>query len=67
MKIIIIECTAEELRANRTVMDSITEVLSGFTRSLAGIDLDNEQVAEVLSKMNEEEEAENDETREKID
>ena len=58
MKVIMIECTAEELRANRTVMDSITEALSGFTRSLAGIDLDNEQVAKVLNKMNEEEEAE---------
>jgi len=58
MKVIMIECTAEELRANRTVMDSITEALSGFTRSLAGIDLDNKQVAEVLGKMNEEEELE---------
>ena len=58
MKIIMIECTAEELRANRTVMDSITEALSGFTRSLAGIDLDNAQIAEVLGKMNEEEEIE---------
>lgn len=56
MKVIMIECTAEELRANRTVMDSITEALSGFTRSLAGIDLDNAQIAEVLGKMNEEEE-----------
>ena len=59
MKAMMIECTAEELRANRTVMDFITEAFSGFTRSLAGVDLDNEQVAEVLSKMNEEEEIEN--------
>lgn len=58
MKIIMIECTAEELRANRTVMDSITEALSGFTRRLTGVDLDNEQVAEVLGKMGEEEETE---------
>jgi hypothetical protein len=58
MKVIMIECIAEELRANRTVMDSITEALSGFTRSLAGIDLNNEQVAEVLEKMNEEKEIE---------
>lgn len=58
MKIIMIECTAEELRANRTVMDSITEALSGFTRRLTGVDLDNEQAAEVLGKMGEEEETE---------
>lgn len=58
MKIIMIECTAEELRANRTVMDSITEALSGFTRSFMGIDLDNEQVAEALGKMNKKEDAE---------
>ena len=58
MKAMMIECTAEELRANRTVMDSITEAFSGFTRSLVGVDLDNAQVAEVLGKMNEEEDAE---------
>lgn len=58
MKAMMIECTAEELRANRTVMDSITEALSGFTRSLVGVDLDNEQVTEALARMNEEEETE---------
>ena len=58
MKVMMLECTAEELRANRTVMDSITEAFSGFTRSLAGVDLDNEQVTEVLARMNEEEETE---------
>lgn len=58
MKIIMIECTAEELRANRTVMDSITEAISGFTRNFAGVDLNSTQVAEVLEKMNEEEESE---------
>ena len=58
MKAMMIECTAEELRANRTVMDSITEAFSGFTRSLVGVDLNNEQVTEVLARMNEEEETE---------
>lgn len=58
MKIIMIECTAEELRANKTVMDSITEALSGFTRSFVGVDLDSSQAAEVLRKMNKEEETE---------
>jgi hypothetical protein len=53
-----IECTAEELEANKTIADSITEALSKFTRRLVGIDLDNEQAAEVLRKMNKEEETE---------
>lgn len=58
MKIIMIECTAEELEANKTIADSITEALSKFTRRLVGIDLDSSQVAEALKKMNKEEEAE---------
>jgi hypothetical protein len=58
MKIIMIECTAEELEANKTIADSITEALSKFTRRLVGIDLDSSQAAEVLRKMNKEEETE---------
>lgn len=58
MKIIMIECTAEELEANKTIADSITEALSKFTRRIAGIDLDNAQAVEVLRKMNKEEETE---------
>lgn len=58
MKVMMLECTAEELRANRTVMDSVTEAFSGFTRSLVGVDLDNAQVAEALARMNEEGDAE---------
>lgn len=58
MKILIVECTAEELRANRTVMDSLTEALSGFTRSLAGVDLTPEQTAKALAKAAEKEEQE---------
>ena len=58
MKIIMIECTAEELEANKTIADSITEALSKFTRRLVGIDLDSSQAAEVLRKINKEEEAE---------
>lgn len=58
MKILIVECTAEELRANRTVMDSLTEALSGFTRSLAGVDLTPEQTAEALARAAEKEEQE---------
>lgn len=55
MKILIIECDAEELSANRTVLDSITDMISGFTRRFAGIDLTPEQVADGISKMNNEE------------
>lgn len=51
MKILIVECTAEELRANRTVMDSLTEALSGFTRNLVGVDLTPEQTVEALANM----------------
>jgi len=53
-----IECTAEELEANKTIADSITEALSKFTRRLVGIDLDSSQAAEVLREMNKEEETE---------
>lgn len=58
MKILIVECTAEELRANRTIMDSITEALSGYTRSLAGVDLTPEQTVEAFAKAAEKEEQE---------
>lgn len=50
MKILLLECDAEELRANRTVMDTITEALSGFTRAFAGIDLDPEAVAKYMNE-----------------
>lgn len=50
MKILLIECDAEELRANRTVMDTITEALSGFTRSFAGFDLNPEAVAKYMNE-----------------
>ena len=50
MKILIIECDAEELRANRTVMETITEVLSGFTRPFAGVDLNPENVEKYMAE-----------------
>lgn len=37
MKIMIIECTAEELSANRTVMDNINRALNRFTDSFCGV------------------------------
>ena len=56
MKILMIDCTAEELRANRTVMDNITEALSSFTRNLCGVDLSGDQIVNAMENMNEEEE-----------
>lgn len=56
MKILIVDCTAEELRANRTVMDSLTEALSGFTRSLVGVNLSPESLAKLTEEDDEEEE-----------
>lgn len=61
MKILIVECTAEELRANRTIMDSLNEVLSGVTRSFVGIDLTPEQTAEALANMAKNEDQEEEE------
>ena len=40
MKILIIECNAEELRANRTIIDTLNEALSNFTRPMFGVDFD---------------------------
>lgn len=37
MTIIMIEATAEELQANRTVMDNVNEVLNKFTERLCGV------------------------------
>lgn len=38
MKILILECTAKELSANKTVMDSLIGALNRFTNSFCGID-----------------------------
>ena len=54
MKIIMIECTAEELRANRTVADSITDALSTFTENLVGVRLNSSQLAQALAESNNE-------------
>lgn len=37
MKMILIECDAEELRANRTVMDSVTNALNNFASNMFGV------------------------------
>lgn len=56
MKLMLIECNAEELRANRTILDGIAEALGSFTRAFAGVDLPPDQLAQVMKKINEEEE-----------
>ena len=61
MKVIMIEATAEELKANRTIMDSITDALSTFSQSLVGINLGKDSIINALADMSE------DNTEEQID
>lgn len=58
MKLMLIECNAEELRANRTVLDGISEAIGSFTRALAGVELPPNAFAEALKKYDSEEEIE---------
>lgn len=58
MKIIMIEATAEELRANRTVLDTLTDTLSTFSQSLVGVNLSKDAVAKYLKDMSEDDEEE---------
>lgn len=53
MKIIMIEATAEELRANRTVMDTINDVFRRFTSKLCGVN--NANLANIMNSESEEE------------
>ena len=55
MKIMMIECNAEELRANRTVMDSIVDAMNNFTGNLFGVNKID------WSKLNEYQESEDNE------
>ena len=54
MKVIMIEATAEELRANRTVLDTLTDALSGFTQNLVGINVSKDALVKTLANMSEE-------------
>lgn len=58
MKIIMIEATADELRANRTVLDSITDALSTFSQSLVGVNLSKDAIVKCLEDMSEDDEEE---------
>lgn len=53
MKIMLLECDAEELRANRTVLDSIVDAIGAFTQSFAGIS--GEKVLEAMQNYSVEE------------
>lgn len=56
MKLMILECNEEELRANRTVLDGIAEAIGSFTRALAGVDLPPDKLAKIIEKADIEEE-----------
>lgn len=54
-----IEATAEELRANRTVMDSINEALNRFADNLCGVN--NIDFAKAMMNMDSEDSEESEE------
>ena len=54
MKIIYIECNAEEMRANRSVIDCLTEAFSGITRAICGVEADEETIKGMISETGEE-------------
>lgn len=59
MKIIMIEATAEELKANRTLMDGITDAVNNFAQALVGpVRLSSAEIAEALAKAEAEEDPE---------
>lgn len=55
MKIIMIEATAEELRANRTVMDTINDAFRNFTNNLCGVNNLDLNFADISNSESEEE------------
>lgn len=64
MKIIYIECDAEEMRANRTVLDNVSVAFSSIARTLAGVAVTPEQVASALNARSDNDD---DETEEESD
>lgn len=56
MTIIMIEATAEELEANRTVMDNVNAVLSKFADRLFGVN--NIDYSKIMGAISEQEDAE---------
>lgn len=57
MTIIMIEATAEELSANRSVMDNISDVLNTFANRICGIDarINRCDIAQALAEEESEE------------
>ncbi len=58
MKVIYIECDAEELKANRTMLDNLAEVFSEITRAIGGVDVTPEMIAKDYEDSEENEESE---------
>lgn len=58
MKVIYIECNAEELKANRTMLDNLAETFSAITRAIGGIDVTPEMIAKDYEDSEESEEEE---------
>lgn len=44
MRLLILECNAEELKANRTVLDNVSDAISSFTEALCGAKIDLSKV-----------------------
>lgn len=59
MKVIYIECDAEELKANRTMLDNLADTFSAITRAIGGVDITPEMIAKAY-----EDGAENEESKE---
>ncbi len=55
MKMLLIECDADELKANRTVLDSIADAIGGFAQSFAGLNLSNQKIIDAMNNYNPEE------------
>ena len=52
MKILILECTAEELKANKTVMDNVLDAINSFVGSFSGVNLSNSDLLKAISEDN---------------
>ena len=51
MKVIYIECDEYELKANRTILDSVTDAISNITRAINGTEVSEEAVERALVTM----------------
>lgn len=58
MKVIYIECDAEELKANRTILDNLADTFSTITRAISGVDVTPEMLAKAYEDIEDDEEEE---------